>query len=283
MANELPSQKNGAEAPLVVSTPASPTPASTPAPAPTPTGSQPEPSFGARVWKLITTRPDPLSGVALTLPVFLVYHLGILLVPDRTGSDLVSSLVFRMLDASVSAYVITTFGFALGLAAIVWFRQKRGVVPSWAIGRLLVESAGFALLLLVTLGWATSTYKLSSGVALSATRELSVLTKLVLSCGSGFHEELVFRALLVTGGSAALMSLFQMRRPTALAIAVIVSSLAFGLAQYIGPFGHSFVFDTLFYRALLGVAFAILYLVRGFASAVYTHVLFSALVFFVYA
>jgi Type II CAAX prenyl endopeptidase Rce1-like len=238
-------------------------------------------SAGPGVFARLSARPDPLSGIVLTLPVFLVYHLGILLVTERSSADLVSSLVFALLQASVSGYVIATLGFALALSATVWVRQRRGSVPSWALGRVLAESAALALLLVITVGWAT--YKLSGGVTLSAPHALSTLTRVVLACGAGFHEELVFRALMISGGSAALVKLFDMQRSAAVVLTVLVSSVAFGFAQYLGSFGDAFAFDTLAYRCLLGVALAAIYLLRGFALAVYTHVFFTALVYFVYA
>lgn len=246
-----------------------------------PAAALPAPTLIERAWKALRARPDPLTGVALTLPVFLFYHLGILLVPERTSVDLVSRVLFVLLDASASAYLVVTFVLALAVASVVWVQRKRGAVPVWSLGRVLLEAGAFALLLLVTLGWAT--YRLSQGTPLSVPRELTALTKLVIACGTGFHGELVFHALLVSGGSAALVALLQLPRHTALGVTVTLSSLAFAAATFLGPLADAFAFDTLMYRGLLGLALSLAYLVRGFAVAVYAHVFYAALVFFVYA
>lgn len=246
--------------------------------APTPSA---EPTALDRAWKTLKARPDPLSGVALTLPVFLVYHLGIVLLPERTGVDFLSRLVFLLLDASIPAYVITTFALALAVASVVWVQQKRGAVPVWAVGRVLAEGFAIALLLVVTLGWAT--YRFLRGTPLADASELSVVAKVLIACGTGFHGELIFHALFVTGGSALLMKALQLPKHSALIVTLLFSSLAFAIASYVGPHADVFAFDTFLYRSLLGLVLAFVYLLRGFAVAVYTHVFYAGLVFFVYA
>lgn len=279
MTTETEPRKAPAQGPIAANPASTPSAASPPSAAPAPSAAS-APSAFSRLWRRVSTRPDPLTGVALTLPVFLAYHLGILVIPDRSDADAVSRLAFKMLDASVPAYITATFAIALVVAVIVWVQQKRGATPVWSIGRVVLESGAYALLLLVTLGWAT--YRLAPGIAAASPTSPPVLTKLVLACGAGFHEELVFHALLVTGAAAALQSLLKLPRPTALGTTVLVSSLLFALAQYLGSYSDV-TFDTFFYRALLGLAFALLYLVRGFAVAVYSHVFYVALVYFVYA
>lgn len=229
----------------------------------------------------IAMRPDPLTSVALTLPVFLVYHLGILLVTTRIPADLVSSLTFALLDASVSGYVITTCAFALALALAVWVQQKRGATPVWNIGRVLIESAAYSVLLLATVGWAA--YRLAHTVALASARDLGPIDKLVLAAGSGFHEELVFRVVLVSGLAALLARATKWPRSAALTTAALLSSLAFAFTRFLGPLGDPFAPDIFLYHALAGLAFAGIYLMRGFAVAVYSHAFYTALVFFIYA
>ena len=36
-------------------------------------------------WGKAKKRPDPLTSIALTIPVFLIYHLGILVVESQRG------------------------------------------------------------------------------------------------------------------------------------------------------------------------------------------------------
>jgi len=232
-------------------------------------------------WDKIKKRPDPLTSIALTIPVFLIYHLGILVVKSRSGVDLVSNAVFGLLNASTPLYVIGTLTMALVLAVVVWIEERRGVASGVRLTRVLMEGAAFALVVLAGLGWATSRVLRTTDPA--GIEELGVLDKIVLACGAGFHEEFVFRALLVTGFAALLTKVFRMSKNAGLGVAVLVSSVAFSLIHNYGPFGEPFVFDIALYRVLLGSLFAGLYLMRGFGVAVYGHVFYELLVYFLYA
>jgi hypothetical protein len=232
-------------------------------------------------WDKVKKRPDPLTSVALTIPVFLIYHLGILIVETRSGVDLVSNAVFGLLEASTPVYVIVTLAVALILAMVVWIEERRGVATGVPLTRVLLEGGAFALVVLAALGWAQSrALRTTDPGGLS---ELGVLDKIVLACGTGFHEEFVFRAVLVTGLSFVLAKLLRMSTRVALLSAVLLSSVAFSLVHYYGPFGEPFALDVAAIRVLLGVLFAGLYLLRGFAVAVYAHVIFELLVYFLYA
>jgi hypothetical protein len=238
-------------------------------------------------WSKMLRRPDRLTSIAFTLPVFLLYHLGILLVDRRSQIDFISTLMLRLLDASVPAYVLTTLALALVLLLIVWVQQKRGAVPPSSFGRVIGESAFFAVTILMGLGWAT--HQLArAGEASDATAAtgLRVFDKLVLAAGSGFHEEFIFRALLISGGLAVLSRVFGRKPRSALITRVsimIASSIAFALAQHFVIYGDPFSWSVAGYRVLEGLVFAMLYVSRGFAVAVYTHAFYEALAFFVYS
>ena len=99
---------------------------------------------------------------------------------------------------------------------------------------------------------------------------------LVISAGAGFHEELIFRLGLMGGLAWLLSGITQKRR--AWVIALAVSSVLFSLAHHIGPSGEAFTFAAFVYRTLAGVFFALVYQVRGFAVAAWTHALYDVYV-----
>jgi membrane protease YdiL (CAAX protease family) len=231
-------------------------------------------------WGNLKKRPDPLTSIALTIPVFLIYHLGILVVESRTGVDLVSNTVFGVLKASAPVYVVVTLALALVVATVTWIEERRGVSSSVPLSKVVVEGFAFAVLL-VALAWAASLVLRTPAPA--GARELGVIDKLVLAAGTGFHEEFIFRAVLVTGLGWILGKIFRMSDKAALGVAVAVSSIAYSLAHNIGPGGEPFIGDIALFRLALGVFFAGLYISRGFAVAVYAHVLFEVLGYFVFA
>ena len=227
-------------------------------------------------------RPDPLTSIALTIPVFLIYHLGILVVESRSGVDMVSNTIFGVLKASAPVYVVVTLSLALVVATVTWVEERRGATQSMSLGRVIVEGAVAALFVVVALGWATSRILQSTNPAFDKIRELGVSDMIVLAAGTAFHEEVIFRALLCTGLGVVMLKVFRVSKGVALGIAVALSSVAFALIQSWGPFGQPFIPDLALYRLVLGVVFAGLFLLRGFAVAVYAHVFFEVLVYFLY-
>lgn len=232
-------------------------------------------------WDKLKKRPDPLTSIALTIPVFLLYHLGILVVDTRSDVDLISNVVLGILKSSPPVYVVGTLALALIVATVTWIEERRGVSTSVPLTRVWLEGGAFALVVLAAFGWATSRVLRSTDPA--GLETLGVWDKIVLAAGTGFHEEFIFRALLVTGVGALLTKIFRVSKNGALAVAIGLSSIAFALIHNVGPRGEPFLFDVAAVRVLLGGLFAGLYLLRGFAVAVYGHVFFELLVYFLYA
>jgi hypothetical protein len=244
-------------------------------------GSTPEVSLSARLWSAIARRPDPLTSIAFTVPVFLVYHLGILLVDRRSQVDFISSYVLRMLNASVPAYVLGTLALTLLLLVVVWIEHRRKQTQMPSAFRVGFEAAAAAALLLTALGW--TTHRLLRTHSTESVAALGVSDKLVLAAGSGFHAELLFRVLCVSGGAWVLRKLFGLKPSSALLWAVALASLGNALLASFGVPGEPFYWDAFGLHVLEGCAFALLYLTRGFAVAVYAHVIYDALVYFMYA
>jgi hypothetical protein len=225
-------------------------------------------------------RHDPLTSLVLTVPVFLVYHLGILLVSRRNGVDWVSELTLELLDRSTLAYVGVTLLYAGALlGAGLWLRGRSQVKPS-ALGPVLLESLAWGLLLMATVGWATESM-FAAQVALSAAPEpMGPITRVVMAAGAGFHEEVVFRVILFAGGGFFLRHVVGLRPFVAVALAAAGSSFVFAVAHYLGPFGDPFTLPSFTFRFLAGLFLAGVYRFRGFAVAVYSHSLYDLFVFF---
>ncbi|HEY2733599.1 MAG TPA: hypothetical protein VGI70_06420, partial [Polyangiales bacterium] len=110
-----------------------------PAPA-TPAPPAIKPRRSTVIWSALRKRPDPLTSIAFTIPIFLIYHLGVLYVDRRSRVDYVSKWALDMLNASVPAYVMTTLAFTLVLLLTVWVEQRRGALGHSSLGRVLVEA-----------------------------------------------------------------------------------------------------------------------------------------------
>lgn len=247
--------------------------------------------YAMRLWaRAQRGKADPFTSAVLTVPVFLLYHLGILVIDQRNGVDWISELMLGLLEHSVAAYVGVTLGLSLALGVGLWLLRRRGALKPVALAGVVVESALLALVMLVSVGYATAQVtrltqlswalrapELQAGGALA---RLGPVDKLVLAAGAGFHEELVFRVALFSGGALALSRLFGMQRAAALLGAALGSALVFALVHHLGPYGDPLALAPLLFRTLAALYLTLVYAARGFAVAVYTHTLYDVLVFF---
>jgi membrane protease YdiL (CAAX protease family) len=235
-----------------------------------------ERSRGGGIVAFLKQRHDPLTSLLLTIPVFLLYHLGILLISMRNGVDLVSGLTFQLLERSQLAYVGVTIGYAVAIVAAVMFLRKKGRIRPAELLPVLGESTVLAVVMSFTVGWATARlFDWQAGPP-----AMNPFEKLVMAAGAGFHEELVFRVGLFAGGTLLLKRATKLGATGSALVAALVSSLVFSAIHYVGPFGDPFQLTSFGFRALAGLYLAAVYHFRGFAVAVYTHTIYDLIVFF---
>lgn len=249
---------------------------------------------GKKGWRRLLEPHDPLTSLVLTMPVFLVYHLGILLTDLRNGADLVTGLMVQLLDRSLLGYVALTLAVAVGIVLAGRRLRASHHVELRALGPVLAESSVWSVVLLVSVGWLTAQLlgaawgmPLDAGHAVTGEllqigpRTLGPLERVVMASGAGFHEELVFRVLLFGGGAAALERWARLSAWKAGLAAALGSALLFSAVHYVGALGDAFSLSSFTFRFFMGLAFAALYRYRGLAVAVYTHTIYDLLVFFV--
>jgi hypothetical protein len=249
-----------------------------------------------KAWQRALEPHDPLTSLVFTMPVFLVYHLGLLATDLRNGVDLVTGLMTRVLDASLLGYVALVLSFAVGLFFVARHLKKSHTVHPRELLPVLAESAIWSVLLAFSVGWMTQHLvgaSITEGTPLLqlGERRLGPLEEVVMSAGAGFHEEVIFRVVLFGGGAYALhkwalpLAGFPRGKESELRaglIAAFTSSLLFSLVHYLGSLGDAFSLSSFVFRFLMGLCFVALYRFRGFAVVVYTHTIYDLLVFFVF-
>ena len=214
----------------------------------------------------------PVYSAALILPFLCIYHVGTVVLQTTyiNGAD---ALIIRILS---SLSVHSMFGSALVLLAAftVWQLRSRA---SWKINfRMLfftfLESLCFALILVVAFGWAATHWSLAAG------GKSNSLANLVLYCGAGIYEELLFRGFLLGALIALFSRAFHMKKRAAASSAVILGALLFAAFHYLGSAGESFSIGSFLQRILGGLYFSILFVTRGFGITAASHALYDILV-----
>lgn len=209
----------------------------------------------------------------VAFPLFALYQVGILGSETKNGADLVTHWLITLSHADFRLYLLF---FAISTAAYLtalWFLARSSNWNRRTILLTLAESALYALSLgsVVNLIMG-SVAKVLPGLSLMAGQK-SFLEVMIVACGAGVHEELVFRVLGV-GGLSYLFGM-KMGRKSALFWAIAVSSILFSLAHHTGSMGEAFTTEAFVFRAIAGVVFAIIYRYRGTGVAVWTHTLYD--------
>lgn len=225
----------------------------------------------------------PRYSLVFALPLLLLYEglsaalTGSAVEGVRNGADVLLKTLFVALGGREGLYV---FGALLlgGGAFLVW-RDRRAAREPWqpgVLGLMLLESAAYASVFGVVVGWLTAlVLRVPLGLSIGGVASLGLPTQLVVSLGAGLYEELAFRVLLVGGLVRLFLVLSPAGRGAATVLAVVVSALIFSGFHYVGPLGDRFAVPSFTFRAIAGVAFSVLYVTRGFGIAAWTHALYD--------
>lgn len=95
--------------------------------------------------------------------------------------------------------------------------------------------------------------------------------------GAGIYEEVLFRLLALPLTFVALR-LLLVPENYATVVAVIITSLLFSAAHYVGGAADSFTLFSFLFRTIAGCLFAILFVLRGFGITVGAHAAYDVLV-----
>ena len=216
----------------------------------------------------------PVYAAALVLPFFVIYHAGTVVFRTTyvNGAD---ALIVRILSL-LSVHSVFASALVLLAAFVIWQLKTRA---SWRIdsGKLIalyLESLLFAAMLFLLFGWLP--VRLSRPAP--GLGDIGLVQQLVLYCGAGVYEELVFRGFLLTALMFAVTRLAGFRRAAAAVVSAVAAALLFSLFHYVGPQGDSFTLAGFVQRALGGLYFSVLFVTRGFGVAAATHALYDVIV-----
>lgn len=200
----------------------------------------------------------------------------------RNGADVLLKSLFITFGGRTG---LTVFGALLigGGAALVWrdFRRAGRIEPRY-FGWMTLESIVYALAFGLVAGALTvmllpgmALVGAASPLAAGAVAGFSLPTQLMISLGAGLYEELLFRVLMVGGLAWVGSKVMGLSRTAAGVFATILGALIFAAFHYIGPYGDTLVLGSFTFRAVGGVLFSGLYLLRGFGITAWTHALYD--------
>ncbi|TET35151.1 MAG: CPBP family intramembrane metalloprotease [Planctomycetota bacterium] len=225
---------------------------------------------------------DFWNSMLLVLPVMFFYQVSILAVANETnGVDFIWIIIVKLSEGPYKEYAIWVYlGFtgAIMLLMIVLsivFRHKERF--SWNYVLPLVGECTLYAIILGVVAVVVTRWVIEANPEMTVSpAEIGPFSILVISAGAGVYEEIVFRLVLFGGFLRIMKKGFEIPEVPAVVAAVVVSAALFSLAHYLGP--EPFRLASFTFRFVAGAIFCILYALRGFAAAVYTHTIYDIVV-----
>lgn len=221
-------------------------------------------------WSLSRT---PLTSLVFTLPLVLAYEGGVLWLgrgSPRNGADV---WLRQFLDLiGFGSYFLLPVLTLLGLLAWHHIEHDRWRFSPAVLAGMALESFVWACMLV---GIARLQHRLwPLGIVDGVS---GIFARFVGYCGAGLYEEVLFRLILLP---IVIWLLERAGLSTAAAAwwSVILTSLLFSAAHYVGPLGDTFELYSFTFRTLAGIFFATLFVIRGFGIAAGAHAAYDMLV-----
>jgi len=215
------------------------------------------------------------AGFIAALPLLAIYELGIM--KDINAAAYVAKLPIVWLRKHPShilgPHPLLVLNSVLIFVAVIAFirLRRKSALHVGTFGGMLVESTAYALILgplsLLMMGVRTN-------LAIFSPHLDDFGAKLVISCGAGLYEELLFRALLLGALYVLAKELGGLKAVTAGVIALVLSGAVFSAVHFLSP-GEPIRMSTFIFRLIAGILLGIIFLTRGFGIAAWTHALYD--------
>lgn len=169
-------------------------------------------------------KPGAWVDLGLTLPIFVAYHLGVVFLKVRNGTDLVTGQLLQLAEGNRGVYVLITLAIGVVFAGVFSWLARGEVFRPEKFLQIAIEGVAYAVLMRLAGAYAVQsvfgTPKAAlmtggevfagavPGGAAAAAAEGGRFVGLVMSMGAGFYEELTFRVILFGLGAKIMVWLF---------------------------------------------------------------------------
>lgn len=223
----------------------------------------------------------PLASLLFILPFLAVYEFGVLSLGPMAVRNGVDVWLRNLLDwVGFGQYFLLPL-LTIGIL-LAWqytsrepWRVSRGVLCGMAMESLMLAMC--LRLILHMQDIVTQTFSPEVVVASVSGNLSATFGNLVMFLGAGIYEELLFRLIFLTAAIWTLRQ-FGMKSKPSVVSAVLLTSLLFSAAHYIGPQGESLLLFSFTFRFIAGVFFCVLFVYRGFGIAAGTHAAYDIVV-----
>ncbi len=212
----------------------------------------------------------PIVSLVFIAPLLLIYEAGVLIWGVQNGAY---AWMQQFLDRlGFSQHLLLPLLTVCILGAWHYLTHEPWRFSPSVLWPMVVECLLLAICLRVVAVLQSSLF-----FAVGETVEANISAKLVVYLGAGIYEELLFRLMLLSAIVWLIRQWWSAQKPS-MVLAVLVSSLVFAVAHYVGHAGDTFYWFSFLFRFVAGVFFSILFIYRGFGIAAGTHAVYDILV-----
>jgi hypothetical protein len=227
--------------------------------------------------------------LALTLPVFLAYHLGVVFLKVKNAADPVTGPLLELSNGNREAYLGLTIAIGVLFAALFAIAGRGQTFRIEKFVQIGLEGLVYAIGMRFAADYVVGKLPIVVASKAAPMAHPDVMTGIVMSMGAGFYEELTFRVVLFGLGAKALVWLFAQQemnlvqgasrfsfRAALLMLGwAIVAAAVFSGVHYLGSLRDAFELPSFVFRLVLGLALTLIFVTRGFAAAVWAHALYD--------
>jgi hypothetical protein len=222
----------------------------------------------------------PLNCLAFLLPLLVAYQVSSFFFPDRLLAPQHMQWFFGLFGATWG--LLPPVLIVVVLLAWHVLLKERWHVDFDAVAGMLLES----LLLwipLVVLNILLTSLLAGNGAALEAAAEtarpVGPAVLIFRKIGAAIYEEFLFRLAAMNLVLLLAVDLAGLPRKAMVPVAVVLSSVAFGLYHHVGAGAEPFDWLRLGLRTVMAAYLAVVYVARGLGVAVGTHACYNVVVF----
>jgi hypothetical protein len=218
---------------------------------------------------------SPLYSFIITLPIFLIYELGIFWMRNiefnyiQNGADVLIEQIILKLGFDV--IYVSSIIFLFILLIIIYYQKRH-------FNSLSISRSYLGVMFLESMVYASILFFLMGNLYLMDVSTNDIYCNIILSLGAGIYEELIFRVLSIYISYQSIKFLFRLGKFSANFYAVILSAILFSLFHFIGA--ESFNQEAFAIRFIAGIFLASLYVQRGFGITAITHSFYDIFVIF---
>jgi|TARA_Y100000780_G_C13592027_1_gene381070 predicted Abi (CAAX) family protease len=218
---------------------------------------------------------SPLYSFIITLPIFLIYELGIFWMRNiefnyiQNGADVLIEQIILKLGFDV--IYVSSIIFLFILLIIIYYQKRH-------FNSLSISRPYLGVMFLESMVYASILFFLMGNLYLMDASTNDIYCNMILSLGAGIYEELIFRVLLIYISYQSIKFLFRLGKFSANFYAVIFSAILFSLFHFIGA--ESFNQEAFAVRFIAGIFLGSLYVQRGFGITAIAHSFYDIFVIF---